>query len=208
MFNQNGFCTKNCFQYNSSPPTVFLNDGLYLAIDVNLTTFFFCLFLHFLPFFFNLSNQAKKVKRGNTMSIYTKQVCVDVRTKKTLKSMWKNDSSFHADVYHPHAKPSSPATRKETHVKKNKRGRCYLLYSLTEDVSHCKRSGCTAPFPFIPLLQALCFCLTWDRTGTLQATLHCSNTWKLPPAWWEKQQDEDDRQREACEGGVGVEVLI
>ena len=44
------------------------------------------------------------------------------------------------------------------------------------------RSGGTAPFPFIPLLEARCLCFTEDRTTSLPATLHRSNTWELPLA--------------------------
>ena len=73
-----------------------------------------------------------------------------------------------------------------------------------------KRSGCTAPFPFIPLLEARCLCLKGDRTTSLLATLHWSNTWELPLAWWEKQQEkeeeeeEEERQKERM-GGIRCE---
>lgn len=49
------------------------------------------------------------------------------------------------------------------------------------------RSGSAAPFPFILLLEACCLCLTEDRTTNFPATLHWSNTWELPLAWWEKK---------------------
>lgn len=70
-----------------------------------------------------------------------------------------------------------------------------------------KRSGCTAPFPFIPLLEARCLCLTEDRTASLPVTLHWSNTWELPLAWWEKQQEEEEeeeRQKEKWRWGGGL----
>lgn len=73
------------------------------------------------------------------LSFSTRQVCV--WTKKPCKFM-KNDSTY---VYHLHTKPSSRATKKETHVKKNKRGRCYLLYNLAEDVCHCKKGVAAQP---------------------------------------------------------------
>jgi len=67
-------------------------------------------------------------------------------------------------------------------VKKRKRGG-YLLYNLSKEVSSIvKRSGCTAPLPFIPLLEARSLCLIEDRATSLPATLHWTNTWELPPA--------------------------
>lgn len=62
----------------------------------------------------------------------------------------KDYSSLHAYAYHPHTKPSSAAPKKETHLLKKKRGRCYLLYNLTEDVSHCKKECLHSPVSFHP----------------------------------------------------------
>lgn len=41
--------------------------------------------------------------------------------------------------------------QEKTHtLKKNRRGRCYLLYNLTEDVSHCKKEWLHSPVSFHP----------------------------------------------------------
>lgn len=64
----------------------------------------------------------------------------------------KNYSSLHSYVHIPHTKPGFAATKKETHLlkKKEKKRRCYLLYNLTEDVSHCKKEWLHSPVSFHP----------------------------------------------------------
>lgn len=69
-------------------------------------------------------------------------------------------------------------------------------------------SGCTAPFPFIPILEARCLCLTEDTTTSLPATLDWSNTWELPLARWEKQQEEFEEEGKVWVSICGVERLI
>lgn len=68
------------------------------------------------------------------------------------------------------------------------------------------RSGCTALFPFILLLEARCLCLTEDRKTGLPATLHWPNTRELPLACWEKQEGEEKEKQKKQRRKGGVEI--
>lgn len=87
-------------------------------------------------------------------------------------------------------------------VKKRKREGGYLLYSLNEEVSHCKKEWLHSPVSFHPFPSGtLPLSHRGHRTSNLLRTLHWSNTWELPATGLGKK---NKRRRRKGRGGMGV----